>query len=221
MTMRTAGLWLQYQDMIDILKTFTCIKAEWTGNWNLHLQAVRDMLPYLAASGHQLYTKSAYVYLQTMTDLSKTHPSVHKKFCAGYMSFDVDKTVEEFTFRKADEVATMSSRSAVKIKGQSITINPQLMFQWLVLVGQCCKELSSLSNMSSVVFLLHYLGHPPFPYRQTSHSWLMPSGNQSMNHNGNQAKISDMFLMATHYSITYHGLEDPHMMVCVKCMLIM
>ena len=70
MTMWTAHLWLQYQDMIDILKTFTCIKDKQTGNWNLHLQAVLDMLPYLAASDHQLYTKSAYVYLQTMTDLS-------------------------------------------------------------------------------------------------------------------------------------------------------
>ena len=41
---------LQYQDMIDILKKF--IKAEWTGHWNLHLQAGFDMLPYHSASGH-------------------------------------------------------------------------------------------------------------------------------------------------------------------------
>ena len=34
-------LWLQYQDMIDIMKYF--IKAERTGHWNLHLQAVFDM----------------------------------------------------------------------------------------------------------------------------------------------------------------------------------
>ena len=44
-------LWLQYQDMIDILKKF--IKAERTGHWNLHLQAVFEMLPYYSASGHR------------------------------------------------------------------------------------------------------------------------------------------------------------------------
>ena len=43
-------LWSQYQDVIDILKNF--VKAERRGHWNLHLQAVFDMLPYHSASGH-------------------------------------------------------------------------------------------------------------------------------------------------------------------------
>ena len=58
--------------------------------------------------------------------------------------------------------------------------------------------------MSSTVFLLHCLSHPPFPYSQTSQSWLMLCGNPSMNHNRNQAKMFNMFLMVAHYSI--HGL---------------
>jgi hypothetical protein len=78
MTMRTAKLWLQYIDMVNILRTF--LKAERTGNWQLHLQAIREMLPYFAASGHSLYAKSAYIYLQMMTDLPNSHPDVHKKF---------------------------------------------------------------------------------------------------------------------------------------------
>ena len=82
MHMRTAQLWLQYMDMIDILRNF--IKAERTGNWRLHLQCVQDMLPYFATSGHRLYAKSAYVYLQMMTALPETHPDVHKKFEEGF-----------------------------------------------------------------------------------------------------------------------------------------
>ena len=58
---RTAQLWFKYMDMVHILCRF--IKAERTGNWNLHLSTVQEMLPYFAASGHNLYTKSAYVYL--------------------------------------------------------------------------------------------------------------------------------------------------------------
>ena len=50
--LRTAQLWLQYLDMVAILKKF--IKAERTGNWTLHLAAVQDMLPYFAAAGHNL-----------------------------------------------------------------------------------------------------------------------------------------------------------------------
>ena len=59
---RTAAMWLQYMDMIDILRKY--IRAERTGNWELHLQTVSEMLPYLAASGHNNYTKSAWLYLQ-------------------------------------------------------------------------------------------------------------------------------------------------------------
>ena len=54
---RTAHLWLQYMDMVDILCMF--MKTERTGNWDLHLQAVHCMLPFIAAAGHNLY-----IYLQ-------------------------------------------------------------------------------------------------------------------------------------------------------------
>ena len=81
MTTRTALLWKQYLNMIDILQQF--LKAEHTGNWRLHLQFVREMLPYFAASGHNLYAKSAYVYLQQMFSLHETHPDISKKFEEG------------------------------------------------------------------------------------------------------------------------------------------
>ena len=79
---RTALLWLQYLDMVDILRMF--IKAERTGNWRLHLQALSEMLPYLAAAGHNLYTKSVRLYLQSMSSLETDHPDVYRKFEAGF-----------------------------------------------------------------------------------------------------------------------------------------
>ena len=82
MTSRTARLWVQYLEMVDIMKKF--IKAERTGNWRLHFQSVYDMLPYFAASGHRQYAKSAYVYLQLMTSPPETHPDVYKRFQDGY-----------------------------------------------------------------------------------------------------------------------------------------
>jgi len=52
----TSCLWLQYMKMIDILKRF--LRAERTGNWNLHLATVQEMLPYFAAAGHNLYART-------------------------------------------------------------------------------------------------------------------------------------------------------------------
>jgi len=78
---RTANLWMQYMSMVDILRKF--LKAERTGDWNLHLQCLYDMLPYFAASGHNLYTKSVYIYLQKMTNLHMDNPEVYQHFTQG------------------------------------------------------------------------------------------------------------------------------------------
>ena len=73
---RTAVLWLQYYiDMIDILRKF--IRAERTGNWDLHLQALSEMLPVLAASWHNNYTKSVLYYLQQMSLLQVAYPEAY------------------------------------------------------------------------------------------------------------------------------------------------
>ena len=41
------------------------------------------MLPYLAGSGHNLYVKSAHVYLQDMLELEQTHPDLDAAFKSG------------------------------------------------------------------------------------------------------------------------------------------
>lgn len=81
-SLRTSKLWLQYLDMIEILRCF--IKAERTGDWHLHLETLSEMLPYFAASGHNLYAKSVYLYLQSMSKLNETHPDVYQQFENGY-----------------------------------------------------------------------------------------------------------------------------------------
>ena len=67
--------------MIDILRRY--IRAERTGNWELHLQTLSEMLPFLAASGHNNYTKSVWIYLQQMSHLQEDHPEVYKHFRKG------------------------------------------------------------------------------------------------------------------------------------------
>ena len=78
---RTAKLWLQYLEMVDILLSH--IKAERTGNWDLHMLSSQKMLPYLAAAGRNNYTKSLYLYLQGMDNLEESHPDVYEHFKQG------------------------------------------------------------------------------------------------------------------------------------------
>ena len=81
---RTAKLCLQYLDMTRLLRML--IKAERLGNWALHLKAVSQSLPYLAVSVHNLYVKSArvYMYLQSMVQLETEHLDIYQNFQSGY-----------------------------------------------------------------------------------------------------------------------------------------
>ena len=53
----TGRLWLQYMEYVGTLKLF--IRAERTGNWNLHLVAVERMLNLFVATAHVHYAKNA------------------------------------------------------------------------------------------------------------------------------------------------------------------
>ena len=78
----TSQLWLNYQKMLQVAREL--IKADRTGYWSLHLQAVADCLPTFAAAGHFNYLKSAHFYLQEMSELETKHPDVFKKFNEGF-----------------------------------------------------------------------------------------------------------------------------------------
>ena len=77
----TARLWIQYQRMVAILRAF--IRSVRVGSWPLYLQSLSDMQPYLAAAGHNNYTKSLALFIPKMLDLEYTHPDVHAAFMKG------------------------------------------------------------------------------------------------------------------------------------------
>ena len=80
---RTAKLCVQYLQYISILKHF--IRAERTGNWNLHVVTVGQMLNLFAATGHINYAKSARFYVQNMQKLHVEYPWVYRNFAVnGY-----------------------------------------------------------------------------------------------------------------------------------------
>ena len=60
------------------------IKAERTGDWQLHLQSVEAMSPYLAAFRHNLYAKCARMYLQEMVMLSDQYLEIATAFENGH-----------------------------------------------------------------------------------------------------------------------------------------
>ena len=50
------------------------------------------------------------------------------------------KSIDEFTFRKVNQAVTLGSRSTVKIKGEHVNIDSQLLFQRLLTVRERCDD---------------------------------------------------------------------------------
>ena len=61
---RTAKVWIQHFDHVITLLRF--IRAERTGDWDLHIMSVREMLHTFHAAVYLPYAKSAQLYLQEM-----------------------------------------------------------------------------------------------------------------------------------------------------------
>ena len=59
------------------------IRADRLGLWDVHLDAIQEALPIFPAAGHFNYTKSAYLYLQSMRNLENTNPEVLQCFQDG------------------------------------------------------------------------------------------------------------------------------------------
>ena len=51
------------------------------------MQCLSDMLPYLAAAGHDNYTKSLAIFIPKMMDLQCTHRDVYAAFMKGLFPF--------------------------------------------------------------------------------------------------------------------------------------
>ena len=76
-----SALWVSFLDMVEIL--LNLIRSFREGDWHLHLQAVRAMLPWCFAYDHVNYARYASFYYAQMSVLAETHPDVYNHFLNG------------------------------------------------------------------------------------------------------------------------------------------
>ena len=148
---RTSKLWLQYLDMIDILRM--SIKAERTGNFHLHLRSVSEMLPYFAASGHNNYVKCGRLYLQQMLDLEKTHKDVYKRFKEGHHS--IRRSDRYWAGLSSDLIIEQVLMRSLKTnggltRGRGMSESERLV--WLLSMPACAEINSSMQLVTGVAF---------------------------------------------------------------------
>ena len=135
--------------MVGILRPF--IRAEHTGNWALHSQAIQDMLPYLAASDHNLYTKSARVYLQQMNDLKAEHADVQQRFDDGFHA--IRRSDHHWTGLSSDLIIEQVMMRSLKsrgglTRGRGMTEHQRLV--WLLSMPVCAEINQAMQELTEV-----------------------------------------------------------------------
>ena len=138
-------------EMVDILRKY--IRAERTGNWDLHLQALSEMIPYLAASGHNNYTKSALIYLQRMSHLQEDHPEVYHHFQNGlhvirrsdryWAGLSTDPVIEQVLMRSMKTSGGLT-------RGRGMTEQQQII--WSLAMLACAEINRAMQELTGVMF---------------------------------------------------------------------
>ena len=85
--------WNSYLEMVEVLINF--VRATREGNWAMHLEGIKEMLPWFFAYNHTNYARYLPVYLAHMMLLPETHPEAHTLLLNG--DFGVQRTTWIFT----------------------------------------------------------------------------------------------------------------------------
>ena len=132
----------------DILRLY--LRAERLGNWHPHLRATKEMLRYFAASGHNHYLKSSYLYLQEMSDLEIHHPDVYYHFCNGLHV--VRRSPREWAGLSSDYVIETCLMRNLKTSGgltQGSGMTETQRTQWTLSMPVCAEVHNSMQDLSS------------------------------------------------------------------------
>lgn len=149
----TGRLWIQYLKQVEIIQDF--IRAERTGNWALHLQSVRKMLPYLHAAAHLHYAKSARLYLQEMESLHlrMEQNEFQAMTCNGY--FTIRRSDKFWCGVSPDLAIEQDLMRIMKVSGGMIRrgVTENTLAQWIHTLPSCadiCRNIEEFCGVHTV-----------------------------------------------------------------------
>ena len=87
---KLSKFWLCYLDMVEILLRLLRVSRE--GNWELHVSAIRSMIPWCFAYDNVNYARYLSSYLSEMSHLVKEHPDVLAYLRSGGFSVQIGAT---------------------------------------------------------------------------------------------------------------------------------
>ena len=139
------AFWDEYGEMVKLLLQF--VKAERTGNWELHLSSVSAMVPHFFAMDRPNYACWLPVYIMDMRQLATKHPQVHQEFANGYHA--VSRSGKPFAQVWTDMALEQTINADSKSKGGIIGIsqNTGALDRWFLTSHERASVTTALKKM--------------------------------------------------------------------------
>ena len=117
--------------------------------WTVYLQTLSQILPYMAASGHNNYTKCLTLFLGKVSTLHLMHPHIEAKFEEGY--FVLRRSAKYWAALFADLfieqvlMGSLKSRGGLT-RGRGMTERTRLL--WCLYMPACGKISKSVQTLT-------------------------------------------------------------------------
>lgn len=142
------AFWDEYVTVVLTLLQF--IKAEWTGNWSLHLEATSKMVPQFFALDRPNYTWWLSAYLADMAKLEQKHPEVYKQF------MDEDHAISHSSQPFAKVWTDMALKQSINLNSKSkgsivgISQNPDALQRWFLTSHERASITTAVKQMCGI-----------------------------------------------------------------------
>ena len=145
-----SAFWMSYVDIVNLM--LDIVRASREGNWSLHMQCIRSMIPWCFAYDCSNYARYLPVYLTHMLNLEQQHPEVQSEFrcrsfsvqLSNYNTFGripVDQTIEETINKDSITAGGLKgfSRNAAAVQRHFLAAG---------MTSTCLKQLRILTKVS-------------------------------------------------------------------------
>lgn len=109
--------WSSFIDMVSLLRCL--IRATRQGNWQLHLQCILQLLPWVFAYDRTNYCRYLSVYLCEMLMIQRTHPSAAQLLENG--EFGVQRSRNSFSQVPVDQALEQTINRDTKVSGGKLS----------------------------------------------------------------------------------------------------
>ena len=122
----------------------------------LHLESVREMIPFFHAAGHLAYAKSAHLYLQQMSVLEKRMPASEYEYFTKKGGFTIRRTHKMWAGIWSDMTIEQVLMRQLKVSGglthgRGMTDNATT--QWVASLPACTELINQFEEFCDVAFL--------------------------------------------------------------------